>query len=268
MTQARVTNPVRRALLNGGTAFGTMAFEFFTPGLAGVFASVGAEFILLDMEHSGAGIDVIKAQIAFCDAAGIVPMVRVPACERHLVSTVLDAGALGIMAPMLETRAQAEALVSWCRYRPAGVRGLAFGIGHDRWRTGPVAAATQAANEAILTIALIETATGLANIDEIMAVPGLDMGWYGHYDMSDSLGHTGQFDHPAVAGAEARLLEAGRRAGKPFGWLAASPALARDALARGYRCLCLSTDAGLLREAYGAMLDAVAPNHNKRGDAP
>ena len=252
-----IANPVRAKLLAGGTAIGTMAFEFFTPGLAGVLASAGAEFIILDMEHSGAGIDTIKAQVGFCHAAGIVPMVRVPACERHLVSTVLDAGALGIMAPMLETRAQAEALVSWCRYRPEGVRGLAFGIAHDRYQTGAVAEAVRAANDAILTIALVETATGLANIEDILAVPGLDLGWYGHFDMSDSLGLTGQFEHPTVAAAEARLLAAAAAARKPFGWLARNGAQARDALARGYRCLCLSTDVGLMRSAFAADLQAL-----------
>lgn len=257
-------NPVRAKLLAGGTAVGTMAFEFFTPGLAAVLASAGAEFVILDMEHSGTGIDTIKAQAAFCHAASIVPMVRVPACERHLVSTVLDAGALGIMVPMLETREQAEALVSWCRYRPAGVRGLAFGIAHDRYRTGPVAEAIRAANDAVLTIALIETATGLANAEAILSVPGLDLGWLGHFDLSDSLGITAQFDNPAFLDAEARLLAAARAAGKPFGWLAADGAQARASITRGFRCVCIATDVALMRSAFAAELKTMTQG----GDTP
>src|SRR6266550_852995 len=103
-------NPVRARLRAGGNAFGVMAFEFFTPGLAPVLAAAGAEFVLLDMEHSGAGIETIKAQIAYAHGAGIVPMVRVTACQYHLIAPVLDAGALGIMAPMIETREEAQSL--------------------------------------------------------------------------------------------------------------------------------------------------------------
>src|SRR6266404_164272 len=92
-------NPVRKRLAAGGNAFGVMAFEFFTPGLAPVLAAAGAEFVLLDMEHSGVSIETVKAQIAHAHGAGIVPMVRVTACTYHAIAPVLDAGALGIMAP-------------------------------------------------------------------------------------------------------------------------------------------------------------------------
>ena len=246
-----VDNPVRRKLLSGGTSLGVMAFEFFTPGLARILAVGGAEFVILDTEHSGVGLDTIKAAIAFAKAAGIVPMVRVPGCHRHLISPVLDAGAMGIMVPMLETAAQARDLVSWCRYRPEGTRGLAFGLAHDDYRPGPAAASMHAANAAVLTIALIETETGLNNAAEIMAVPGIDMGWLGHFDLTDSLGIVGDFVHPRFLAAEASLLAAAKAAGKPFGWLAADGAEARAALARGFSCLCINTDVGLLRAAVG-----------------
>src|SRR5438477_9372017 len=181
-------NPVREALRAGRPVFGVMAFEFFTPGLAWVLAAAGAEFVLLDMEHSGVAMDTIKVQIAYAHGAGIVPMVRVPACAYHLIAPVLDAGALGIMAPMIETREQAETLVAACRYRPEGRRGLGFSVSHDRYTGGSVCAKMQAANEAILTIALIESSRGVENAEAILATPGLDLGWLGHYDLPDSLG--------------------------------------------------------------------------------
>ena len=244
-----IENPVRSKLLAGGTALGVMAFEFFTPGLARVLKSGGVEFVILDTEHSGAGMDTLKAAIAYARLSGLAPFVRVPGLARHLISPVLDAGALGIMVPMLETAEQARALVEYCRYRPLGTRGLAFGMAHDDYRGGPVTEAIAAANDAILTIALIETATGLANAEAIMAVPGFDLGWLGHFDLTDSLGFTGRFDDPRYAAAEAKLLAAAKAAGKPFGWLATNGVQARAALERGFRCLCISTDIGLLREA-------------------
>ena len=247
-------NKVRSALLAGGTAFGTMPFEFFTPGLCATLAAAGAEFVILDMEHSGAGIDTIKAQAAHARGAGIVPCVRVPACERHLVTTVLDAGALGIMVPFMETREQAAALASWCRYRPQGTRGLAFGIAHDGYGTGAVPAKMQAANDAILTIALIESARGVENAQAILSVDGIDLGWLGHYDLSDSLGCVEQFADPRYIAAEAALLSAARAAGKPIGWLAPDGPAARAALARGYRCIGIGTDVSLLRSGFSKEL--------------
>ena len=149
-----IENLVRAKLLSGGTALGVMAFEFFTPGLARVLKAGGAEFVILDTEHSGAGMDTLKSAIAYARGAGIVPMVRVPGLARHLISPVLDAGAMGIMVPMLETADQARELVSYCRYRPLGTRGLAFGMAHDDYETRPIADAITAANNAILTIPL------------------------------------------------------------------------------------------------------------------
>ncbi len=240
-----ITNPVRQKLLAGERAIGSMAFEFFTPGMAAVLAAGGAEFVVLDMEHSGAGIDTIKTSITACRAAGIVALVRVPACEKGLICPVLDAGAQGIMVPMVESAAQARAMVEWCRYRPLGKRGLAFGLAHDHYQPGPVRAAMDAANAAILTIAMIETTAGLRNAAEILNTPGIDLGWLGHFDLSDSLGCVGQFDHPRFAEAEAMLLATG----KPIGWLAANGAEAKAGFERGFRAICVSTDIGLFRSA-------------------
>ena len=249
-------NAVKAALQRGGTSWGTMAFEFFTPGLCGVLAAAGADFVFLDMEHSGAGIDTIKAQCAFARGAGITPLVRMPYCERALVTATLDAGAAGIMAPMVETAEQAAAFASWCRYRPEGTRGLAFGIAHDAYRARPAAEAMATANAAVMVIPLIESARGIDNAEAILAVPGVDLGWLGHFDLSDSLGCVGVFDDPRYRAAEAKLLAAAERTGKPLGWLAADAVAAKAALRRGYRCLCLGTDVALMRDALAGALTA------------
>jgi 2-keto-3-deoxy-L-rhamnonate aldolase RhmA len=242
-------NPVRERLRAGGSAFGAMAFEFFTPGLAPVLAASGAEFVLLDMEHSGVAIDTVKEQIAYAHGAGIVPMVRVPACAYHLIAPVLDAGALGIMAPMIETREQAETLVGACRYRPEGRRGLGFGVSHDSYTGGAAGPKMQAANEAILTIALIESARGVENAEAILATPGLDLGWLGHYDLSDSLGCTEDFNDPRYLAAEQRLLAAAAAANKSLGWLVPTGEAAQRALRRGFRCICIGHEVAVLRNA-------------------
>jgi 2-keto-3-deoxy-L-rhamnonate aldolase RhmA len=237
-----------------------MAFELFSPGLPAILAAGGAEYVVIDTEHSGAGIDVVKTQIALCRAAGIVPIVRVPGLARHLICPVLDAGALGIMVPMVETAAQAALLVSFCRYRPAGTRGLAFGLAHDHYRPGLPRMSMDAANEAVLVIPMIETVAGLENAREIMAIEGVDLGWLGHFDLTDSMGIVGEFENRRYRAAEARLLAIGRELGKPFGWLAANGAQARAAAGRGFACLCLSTDVALLRGAMAREINAARGN--------
>src|SRR3984893_8351119 len=131
-------NPVRAKLNAGETVYGMFAVEFFTPGLCQIAANAGADFVLFDMEHGGVGIDMLKAQFAFARGTGVVPLVRVPGLHYHLIAPVLDAGAMGIMVPMLETREQAEKIAAWCRYRPDGVRGLAFNLAHDDYSGGDV----------------------------------------------------------------------------------------------------------------------------------
>jgi len=242
-------NHVRARLREGGTAFGVMAFDYFTAGLAPVVAASGADFVLLDMEHSGISIETIKAQAAYAHGAGIVPLVRVPSCQYHLIAPVLDAGASGIMVPLTETREQAETLVAACRYRPEGRRGLAFSVGHDRYTGGAAQAKIRAANDSILTIALIESARGVDNADAIMSTPGIDLAWVGHYDLSDSLGCVEDFDNPRYREALSRLEAAAAKATLPLGWLVPNGAAARKALERGYRCICIGHEVAVLRTA-------------------
>ncbi|MBV9783192.1 MAG: hypothetical protein JO264_05175 [Acidisphaera sp.] len=247
-------NPVLARLQAGGTAYGMMAFEFFTPGLMAILAEAGAEWVVLDMEHSGAGIDSMKAQFAAARGLDIVPFVRVPGTAYHLIAPLLDAGAHGIMVPMVETREQAEQIAAWCRYAPDGVRGLAFGMAHDDYRAGDVVQKMREANARTVVIALIETATGIANAEAIMAVPGIDIGWLGHFDLTATMGITGQFDHPDFLAAAATLADACAKHGKPAGILAGTVAMAEAFRARGFRCLSYGTDIGLLQSALSAGL--------------
>ncbi|MGQ0652643.1 MAG: aldolase/citrate lyase family protein [Betaproteobacteria bacterium] len=108
-------NPVKEKLAAGGSAFGAMVFEFFTPGMPRLCANAGAEFVMYCMEHTGAGYETLKPQFALCRALGIAPLVRVPATEYHFVARALDRGALGVMVPLVDTREQAERIVSFTR---------------------------------------------------------------------------------------------------------------------------------------------------------
>jgi 2-keto-3-deoxy-L-rhamnonate aldolase RhmA len=252
------TNPVRERLTSGGSAIGIMATEFFTPGFCQIVANAGVEFVMFDMEHGGVGIDTIKAQIAFARGVGIAPFVRPPSLAYHLIAPLLDAGAMGVMAPMIETREQAEQLASWCRYRPEGTRGVGFGVAHDDYQRADVIEGMRLENQRTLVIALIETATGIANADAILSVPGIDVGWLGHYDLTNSMGITAEFDRPEFHAAVDAWLGACRRHGKAAGILAATVAAAREWRAKGVRALLCGSDVGVFQTALGATRSALA----------
>ena len=243
-------NPVKSALAAGGHAVGTMAFEFFTPSLAQIVKAAGAQFLLYDMEHSGAGVETMKWQFAACRGIDLVPLVRVPATEYHFVARVLDAGAMGVMVPMVESAEQAARIVSFTRYPPEGRRGAAFGVApHDDFVAAAVADTMAAAHERTLVICLVETEAGIENVDAIAAVHGVDVVWLGHFDLTNFLGIPAQFEHQRYKDAVDALVAACNRHGKAAGFMAADDRWALDYRARGFRCLAYGVDVLLLQRA-------------------
>lgn len=251
-------NIVKQRLATGGRAFGSMVFEFFTPGMPRLLANAGAEFALYCMEHTGVSYETLKPQFALCRAVGVVPLVRVPGTEYDLIARALDSGALGVMVPLVDTAEQARFIVSCTRYPPAGGRrGAAFGFAHDDYEGGDVVEKMKMIHERTLVIAMIETKAGLENVDAIAAVPGVDVLWLGHFDLSNFLGIPGEFSHPAFQDAIQRIVGAAKKHGKAAGYMAASAALGTEYLAHGFRMLATGTDQAMLQEATRAMLDGM-----------
>ena len=250
-------NTLKSTLAAGGTLFGTMVFEFDSPGLARILAGAGADFVILDMEHSGWGLETIKRQVAFAHGAGIVPIVNPPSDARDFLGPLLDLGALGLMVPVVETAEQAAAIVAATRYPPHGMRGSAFGVAHDDYRVGDVAATMAAANARTLVVVKIETARGVANADAILAVPGIDVGFVGHTDLSVSLGIPGQFANPDFIAARDAVVAACRRHGKAAGCLVPTPEAGRQWIAAGFRMVAYLGDIWLFANALKSGLDAM-----------
>ena len=159
---------------------------------------------------------------------------------------------MGIMVPMVETAEQAADIAKWCRYRPQGVRGLAFGMAHDDYAGGDHIKAMKQANERTLVIALIETAAGIENVEAIMTTPSIDVGWLGHYDLTNALGIDGQFDHPRYKAAAKALVRACERNNKAAGFLCGDVKTGKQYLDWGFRILCYGTDTGVFQGALKA----------------
>ena len=250
-------NPVKKKLREGGAALGTMVFEFATTGIARLAASAGAEFVIFDMEHTGWSMETVRMLMATSRGLDCAAMVRVPATEYHFLARVLDMGAQGVMVPMVESVEQARLIVQATKYPPVGRRGAAFGVAHDDYQGGDAVAKMQSANDEILLIAQIETARGLDNVDGIAAVPGIDVLWIGHHDLTNSMGIPGQFEHPRYLEAVQRVLDAANRHGKAAGFMASTIEIGKALLRQGFRILAYGGDLWIYQQALREGLAAL-----------
>jgi len=232
-----------------GFLSGMMVFEFFSPNMPAIAASAGADFLMYDMEHTAIGTNVLRQQMAACRGLDIIPMVRVPSVEANMIGQVLDIGAHAVMVPMVETAAQAKDLVRRAYYPPEGKRGTAFSIAHDDFSAGAPIDKMKEANQKVIVIAMIETALGLENVEEIASVPGIDVLWLGHFDLTSSLGLPGQLDHPIYIEAVKKISQAAAAHQKFAGYMAADKEFASHYWQQGYRMLAYGLDHLLLKSA-------------------
>jgi 2-keto-3-deoxy-L-rhamnonate aldolase RhmA len=249
-------NRIKEKLKNGTVTYGLMVLEFFTPGIATMLGACGAEFVLFDMEHGRCDISLAGEMIAFCRGAGVVPMVRVPDAENTPLSRVLDLGARGVMVPRVETPEQMKEIISRLKYPPEGKRGEAIGIAHDQYRPGGPASFADV-NEDILIIALLETAAAVERLEDIISVPGVDVAWMGHYDLTVSMGIPEQFEHPKFLAAMDSLVETCTRHHVAPGFLTGTPSEALHWIRRGFRMISLSSDIGIFMNAFRAFRQSV-----------
>ncbi|WP_051267026.1 HpcH/HpaI aldolase family protein [Nakamurella lactea] len=237
----------------GRRVLGTFVFEFPTPGIGRICAGAGAEFVIFDLEHTGLSFETLTMLVATMRTTTAAPFVRVPTIARWAVARTLDTGAQGLMVPMVESAAQAADVVSWARYPPVGVRGAAFGLAHDDYRHDDAVAYMEAANT-IPIIAQIETAAGLAVAQDIAAVDGVDVLWLGQYDLTNSLGIPGQFDHPEYQAALRRVAAAAAANGKMAGFMVSAPEDVAPIADLGFSLFAYSGDVWIYRQALQAGL--------------
>lgn len=212
----------------------------------------GYDCVAVDLQHGMIGFETAITMLQAISATAAVPIVRAPALEAHAIMHLLDAGAYGVVCPMVSTADDVRALLSACRYPPVGKR--SFGPARGKLYGG--ADYLDHADDAVMAIPMIETAEALANIDEILAVPGLDMIYVGPNDLALELGErpTAEVEDSKTAKAIAHILARATAANIPVGIFCASPDLARRRLAEGFAMVTPGNDFAL---ATGAMANAV-----------
>jgi 2-dehydro-3-deoxyglucarate aldolase/4-hydroxy-2-oxoheptanedioate aldolase len=249
------SNPVKAQLAAGGFAVGVIAFELPTATSTRIVEPTGADFVVWDLEHTGWTVDTLRPALAAARLAAPWPVVRVPRAEYHLIATALDAGAMGVMAPMVESGEQARLVVDSVKYPPVGRRG--FGALYpDQTADGGPAGWMERSNAETLVWLQIETAAAVESAEEIAAVPGVDGLWLGVYDLSISLGVPGDFDDPGYTAAVDRVLAVSQASGVPLGLMLPSGSAAGALLDRGFRMFVLG-DVQTFSSALGAGLRAL-----------
>ncbi|HZV04730.1 MAG TPA: aldolase/citrate lyase family protein [Gemmataceae bacterium] len=242
-------NPVKQALRSGGVSMGVMCLEFATPGIGPLSAAAGAEFAVYDMEHTGWGLETIKMLAVTSRAASLVPLVRVPIVNYHYIAHALDLGAMGLVLPLVGTAEHARHAVECAMYPPRGRRGCAFALTHDDYQGGDLTVKMRHTNDNVLLIAQIETAEGLANVDAIAAVEGIDALWIGQFDLTTSLGIPGQFDHPLFVEGTRKILDACQKHNKAATLAVMDVEQLAAGKANGFRLLVYAADLWIYQQA-------------------
>lgn len=216
--------------------------------IATLARTAGFDAVYIDMEHNSFSLDTTSQICMACLNAGITPLVRVPGLGAEWISRVLDGGALGIIAPHIESAEDARRVVRLAKHAPLGERSIGGPSPLFQYRAMPAAEAMAAANAATMVVAMIESEAALAAADEIAAVEGIDMLLIGTNDLCSSLGHPGQHDHPRVRDAYRHCIEVCQRRGLTLGigGMGARPALAKELVAQGARYVSVGNDLGFL----------------------
>ncbi len=236
---------------------GHFVLEFDTPGLGHILKTAGCDFIVFDTEHSGFGIDTTKKVMRYMQAAELPTVVRVPSKDYKDIARALDAGAEGVMLPMVSTPEEAEAIVQSMKYVPRGGRGVIVRCAYDRFSAGPTVEHLAQQNKRTTLFTQIETAEGVRNADAIAAIDGVDCLWVGHFDLSCSLGIPAQFDHPDFLGAIDTVLAACDKHGKSAGRLVPDVESGIDFYKQGFDFIAYNVDAWALCDAVAAGVSAI-----------
>ena len=225
-----------------------------SPFATEVLAVAGFDYVCVDLQHGLAHADAMVPMLIATARSGVTPLVRVPSNDGAAIGKALDAGAQGVIVPMVNSAQEAQAAVAACRYAPAGVR--SFGPVRAGLVTGGMTLAEVDAQ--VLCLPMVETVAALSRIDEICAVPGVDGIYIGPSDLSISLGLPPYADPVAdeLTAAVDRIRTACANAGIPVGIHTTSGRQARAYLDAGLDMVTVSTDAAILRAAVSAELAA------------
>jgi 4-hydroxy-2-oxoheptanedioate aldolase len=249
------TNDVKEKLKRGEPALGGW-LSFPSVATARVMARLGFDWLVVDMEHSAQSPALMADMVAtIADAGTCAPIVRVPYNSVEWFKWVLDAGAWGVVVPMVNSREEAQRAIEFSKYPPLGNRSIGGIFGPYGFGTTDWPGYAQVANDEIMMIMQIESAQALQNLDEILSVPGVDVAFVGPNDLHAQLGLIPSSDgaEPAFVEALERVKVAARKHHVALGIFSSDGKAAAARVRQGFQMISVTTD-------VGSMIAAAAQN--------
>jgi 2-keto-3-deoxy-L-rhamnonate aldolase RhmA len=249
MPQVELKNPVIERMRAGDVSLGMIVRLARSGDIARIAKTTGHDFIFIDRQHALFSLETVGHIAQAALGCGVAPLVRVRSCHDLDTSLILDNGAMGIIFPDINTAADAQRAVEACKFAPVGKRSVS--AGYPVFDLRP-AQSVPALNAATLVVCMIETVEGLANIDEIAKVEGVDVLHVGCNDLLTDMGKPGAFGDPEIVVAIERVIAAAKANGKYAG-LGGERDLARQNafIKKGVRFVTTQTDIGFLLAAAG-----------------
>ena len=242
-------NRFKQVLAEGRVPVGHMVLEFGTRGMPQLLEETGVDFVVVDMEHSGFSMADIADMMAWFKLTTVASFVRVPQIEYHFIARSLDAGALGIMIPDVQDAAEARAIVDAAKYAPLGKRGVAIGTANTDFKRVAPGEFMNYANENTTVICQIESQEGLDHLEDIASTAGVDVLWVGQFDLSNSLGIAGQFQHPSFVDALKLVVDTAHEHGLVACIQPGNMAQAREWMEIGFNAISYNGDLTLYVDA-------------------
>ena len=225
------------------------------PDVSDILQGLPFDWLVFDTEHSPIGAETVSHMIQVLDEEKVSPLVRVGANDQYLIKMALDMGAHGVVVPLVNTREDAEVAVSYCKYPPVGVRGVAPRKAADYGLSA--AEYLRKANEETLLLVQVETKKALENLDAILGVKGVDVAFVGPTDLTMSLGFLDDRSNPRILEEMRGVVEKCQEYGKIPGIMALTADEAKRDASMGFRFISLASDVRHLMEGARGFLKSV-----------
>jgi 2-keto-3-deoxy-L-rhamnonate aldolase RhmA len=244
-------NPLKALWADRKPAFGTWATLVHHPRFMKLLAVTGLDFVIIEMEHSDFSIAEVGTLCLIAREAGIVPIVRPAGLTPHDYTRPLDAGAMGLLLPNIESAEQLESILQATKFHPRGTRILNFRGPHTDFvrLTSPVEQIAEM-NAQTVTVAMIESQRGLDNLEMMCGVAGLDGIMIGPDDLSQNLGIPGEMNHPRMLEATEHVIATCDRHDIVWGFSSQDTTTGAKWVARGIRWMPFSNDANALFNTF------------------
>lgn len=246
---------LKERLRNGQQVLGTMVTTFASPDIAKILQNCGFDFFIVDCEHGSFTTREVANIIAVARGVGMPALVRIPEMRREHALKYMEMGASGLLLPNTETADQARMLVECTKYAPMGHRGVSLSRPHTDFKKVNSGEYMAKSNDETILMCQIESCQGVENIEQIMAVEGIDVGFIGPNDMTQDYGILGQFTHPDIEAAFRRIIAAAQANGKWAGAHFGAMEPLKPWLSRGMQINMWNSDSGLLSRGAAAITE-------------